>query len=670
MESAPFSNHAEYIRSTARDEILTLLDKIEKPNKVLIIEKPLISILDLSFKFSELEAAGVVRIVEWSEEWAEMDETGQVSFIYIIRSLSKQTLPFFTQLADICKKKLRSTSRYIWFTPFVSGLGLERLRGLGVSPETEFASISALHAFGCAVLEDDTISLQLGEDVFSDFHCRGDPSLLVHVAHFLRELQLNFGAGVGHDEIARKERRIRKINSIGTSGKFVADLFLKLTSGDSPSPEGRIIDESTAVGDDENDVMAGISRIGGINTVAGLLLDGNVCNEKHSEENSSPLGKRIQKPQISSTETIDSIVLIDRRSDLYSLLCSQFTYEGLIDETYGISNNKVKFTPEENQKQPVVMQLSKQTDPLYGNIRDVSVSSIGQILSKKANFISECYKEKDSLKSISEIKEFMEKFKVIQAEHASLSNHVSLATCVSSLTRDSNYTWMLKLEDQIMSMSKPASKIMTKIESMVRRSSVSIFNLERILRLVCLSSLIFGPKTLTNSGIDKVIRSIVHRFGFGVIRVVHHLEQCGLIKYYNPAEATGVMSELMSGSSKWPKIREEFKLISDSGEELAEAYSGYIPLSVRLIQLLNTSWKVNADKLNLLRGPALEIAQECPIATGGSGNSTYVAVVFLGGVTYGEIAALRRLSSLEGGKRRFLIITTGITNYSKTIRGM
>jgi hypothetical protein len=668
MDPATFSNHAEYIRSTTREEVFGFLDEVERPSKILVIEKPLISIFDLSFKFSELESAGVVRIIEWSDDWSELEDSAQVTFIYIIRALSKQTLPFFTQLGNLCKKKRKTADRKILFTPFVCSLALERLRGLDVIPENEFSTIAALPGLGYAVLEDDTISLQLGEEAFSDYHCRGDPSLLVHIAHFLKGLQANFGAGVGHQEISKNERKIRKINSIGTAGKFVADLFLKLTSGGMSTIDGRTVDEVAAVGD-ENEIMGGISRIGGIHSIASLLLKSNACSDDIGEQEKSSR-KPVNKPVISPRETIDSVVLIDRRSDLFSLLCSQFTYEGLIDDAYGISNNKVRFTPEETDKQPVVMQLSKQSDPLFGNIRDVSVSSIGQILSKKANFISECYKEKDSLKSISEIKDFMEKFKVIQAEHASLSNHVSLATCVSGLTRDSNYTWMLKVEDQIMSMSKPASKIMTKIESMVRRTSVSVFNLERILRLLCLSSLIFGPKTITNSGIDKVIRSIVHRFGFGVIRVVHHLEQCGLIKYYNPAEASGVMSELMSGSSKWPKIREEFKLISDSGEELAEAYSGYIPLSVRLIQLLNSSWKVSADKLDLLRGPALEIAQECPIATGVTGNSVYVAVIFIGGVTYGEIAALRRLSALEGGKRKFLIVTTGITNCSKVIRSM
>jgi hypothetical protein len=40
-------------------------------------------------------------------------------------------------------------------------------------------------------------------------------------------------------------------------------------------------------------------------------------------------------------------------------------------------------------------------------------------------------------------------------------------------------------------------------------------------------------------------------------------------------------------------------------------------------------------------------------------------VIFIGGVTYGEVAALRKLSQLEGGKRRFIVFTTEIVNYAR-----
>ena len=678
-ESLNFSSHAEYLQATTRGEFLGLLDKAGSVRaKILVIEKSLISVLDLSFKFSQLEAAGVTRIVEWTDEWTEQPTGDDSVYIYITRSLSKDSLPLFTQLAEKIRKRQKRPSRLLCFAPFLCNLSLNRLRALGVSPEAEFLEIVALRSLSHCALEDDVISMQLGDDSFSDFNCRTDPSLLLHVAHLVQSIQREFGIGVGHEEILPRQRRIRKINAIGTASKLIADVFLRLTQ--SGGGDHRIVDEQQTVPHfDAEEITGGLSRLGGIETLAGLVdsgacASGDVVHEvAHAESE--------KKPEISSPQAIDSVVLIDRRTDLYSLLCSQFTYESLVDEEFGISNNKVKFTPpagdssptsQSANPQPVSLTLSKKADPLFAQVRDVSVSAIGQLLSKKATYIADCYKEKDALKSISEIKEFMGKFKHIQAEHASLSSHVSLATAVSAFTRDSNYTWMLKLEDQIMSMSKPVGKILSKIDSMVHRSTMlPLFTLERILRLLCLCSLVYGPKAFTSGGVEKVLKSIVHVNGFGAIRVLHHLEQAGLLRFYNPAEASGVMSELMSSSSKWPKIREEFKLISgEATDELAQAYAGYIPLSVRLVQLLNTSWKASAEKLNLLRGPALEISQECPIATGSSGNCLYVAVVFVGGVTYGEIAALRKLSALEGGRRKFLIITTSITNAARIVRNM
>lgn len=45
-----------------------------------------------------------------------------------------------------------------------------------------------------------------------------------------------------------------------------------------------------------------------------------------------------QEPQI--TPQIDNLVIIDRTVDLLTPMLTQLTYEGLIDELYGINNSK------------------------------------------------------------------------------------------------------------------------------------------------------------------------------------------------------------------------------------------------------------------------------------------------------------------------------------------
>jgi hypothetical protein len=662
MTLEPGLVHGQVLHELQRAELARILSASKSEKGLsLVVEKPLISVLDVLFKFSELESLGVSRIVEWTTDFDFSDKLSEQAIVFCCRSLSKDTLPLMNRVAEFVKKRPAARPQ-LWFSPFVCKLATNRLTALGVNLGSDLHSIKSVSALQFSALESDTISLQLGEDVFSDYHCRGDPSLLVHVAQAVGRLQSEFGIGVGHDEIAQSERRIRRISAIGTCAKFVADSLVR--DAGTHGPESDVLGENNS-----HEVMTGLSRLGGIDSVAGLLLEGSSKHHRDMNDDSPKAGVE-QHTKVTSGDAIDSVIIIDRRTDLFSLLCSQFTYEARIDDEFEINNRRVTFEPsDENQPaQKVTMTLCKATDPLFDEIRDVSVSTIGQLLSKKANFISQCYKEKDSLKSISEVKEFMEKFKQIQTEHASLSNHVSLATTVSELTNDPNHLYLLKIEDQIMSLSKPATKILSKIEALIRRGDVS---LPRILRLLCLSCQTYGTKAVTSAGLDKTFKSIVHAHGFSAIKSLHHLEQCGLLKFHNPSETSGVMAELISTGSKWPRIRDEFKLIStEPGEELAEAYSGYVPLSVRLVQLNSVSWKSSADKLNLLRGPALEISQECPIASAGHSNSIIVAVVFVGGVTYGEIAALRRLSALEGGRRRFLIITTGVTSYSRVLSGM
>lgn len=49
---------------------------------------------------------------------------------------------------------------------------------------------------------------------------------------------------------------------------------------------------------------------------------------------------------------IDSLLLIDREVDLLTPLFTQLTYEGLIDELYGIQNSKSDYPQETSNFRP------------------------------------------------------------------------------------------------------------------------------------------------------------------------------------------------------------------------------------------------------------------------------------------------------------------------------
>ena len=58
---------------------------------------------------------------------------------------------------------------------------------------------------------------------------------------------------------------------------------------------------------------------------------------------------------------IDSLLLIDREVDLLTPLFTQLTYEGLVDELYGIQNSKSDYPQEMSNFRPTNSQHTKES---------------------------------------------------------------------------------------------------------------------------------------------------------------------------------------------------------------------------------------------------------------------------------------------------------------------
>ena len=92
------------------------------------------------------------------------------------------------------------------------------------------------------------------------------------------------------------------------------------------------------------------------------------------------------------TPRIENLVLIDRRVDLISPLSTQLTYEGLIDELFGIRNNTATFpgrsflSEEELAQQEDIKPkqiLLTSNDSIYNTARDLNFNALGPFLGKK-----------------------------------------------------------------------------------------------------------------------------------------------------------------------------------------------------------------------------------------------------------------------------------------------
>ncbi|KAJ3407009.1 hypothetical protein HDV05_005632, partial [Chytridiales sp. JEL 0842] len=116
-------------------------------------------------------------------------------------------------------------------------------------------------------------------------------------------------------------------------------------------------------------------------------------------------------PQISE---IDSLIILDRTMDLVTPMCTQLTYEGLIDEVYGIKNTFVDLdaslfaapgqpTSSANRTKKVPLNG---TDVLYSQLRDLNFAVVGSQLNQAARRLQEDIEGRHQARTVAQIKDF------------------------------------------------------------------------------------------------------------------------------------------------------------------------------------------------------------------------------------------------------------------------
>jgi len=601
------SELVERVRADARSKLLDLLDEITG-RKVLLLDGTILGPLDTLVKPADLTDHGVQQYYKLSEQSVQTD---CLQMIFLVRCSRLELVDFIAKQILDDEGHGKDRLYVVVFAPRKTEQCAERLRRANVRANVRIVEC-ALHFFPS---DRDILSME-APGVFHDFHVQGDPSSVFYMAKALMHLQSKFGV-------------IPSIYSIGGAGKTVVDIMLRLRKEEAMSEALKAPKP-----------MKELSQKG-VPPVAPRT------RPKESSEAGAAEGPRISE-----------VVVIDRRVDLYSVLCSQFTYQALIDMVYGVKNNQTDISSAEWAKERNPQLRLSPEDAFYREIRDLHVDKLGPVLEEKGRAIERTYKEKDNIKNPSDMKEYIKKFKTAQSEHPILEIHINLAHDLKDTIQKQEYRADLRLEDEITAQSSQTA--LEVIENYIEDQRP----FHEVLRLLCLYSLV-------NNGVkakqlDALKRALVQSYGYKHLLTICNMERVGMLNN-------------QMGKSAWSGIKQQFNLLVDDAQaesDVSYAYSGYAPLSVRLVQMtqsLPKGWRSCPDALGLLYGPAQQVPQVPEAGTGDvrdpSGLSV-VLVVFLGGVTHGEVAALRRLSELEEGRRRFLIVTTEFINTKKLFESL
>ncbi|KAI5642546.1 sec1 family domain-containing protein [Phthorimaea operculella] len=397
-----------------------------------------------------------------------------------------------------------------------------------------------------------------------------------------------------------------------------------------------------------------------------------LCRLNKEEQGTGPKG--------ATTSCIDHLLILDRAIDLTSVLATQLTYEGLIDELYGIKSCTATFpghkfvSPDEPSPEAAAREKSRiilnSGEELFAELRDCNFTQVGPALAKKARVIKTQLNEQHNEKSVQEIKQFVSRLPQMLANKQSLATHTAIAEYIKETTDSFEFHDTIQCEEDFLNCidNEKASPF---IEDMIAQKAP----LTKVLRLICL-------QCVTGSGLKpKVLeyykREIVQVYGLQSWLTLCNLEKCGLLK-------------VQSGTRQYAVLRKALHLTNDDSEmETEKSYlsSKYTPLTVRLSEHIarNKGWAgkiiiINhhllsciQDVLGLLPGPTVDELQTLQprmvrrnsISSENSSNletPRVVLVFFVGGCTHQEISALRTISQQEDSNVEFVVLTTKLVN--------
>lgn len=224
---------------------------------------------------------------------------------------------------------------------------------------------------------------------------------------------------------------------------------------------------------------------------------------------------------------ISGVVLIDREIDLVTPLCTPLTYEALLDEIFGLSNNVIKVNPRildrDDTDRPITISLTN-TDSIFCEIRDLNFSVLKPLLTHKLSEIDRTYKEKDEQKSIEQLNSYVKRFKQANKAAMSVQNHLNLAVHITKVTiKNPFFKQNLNCEHNII-MNESSRTIFEHIEQMIGMGE----DFTSVLRLLCLYSV--TQNGLKSKSFDFFRKELVQSYGFEKIISLTNLERAGLLK--------------------------------------------------------------------------------------------------------------------------------------------
>jgi hypothetical protein len=397
------------------------------------------------------------------------------------------------------------------------------------------------------------------------------------------------------------------------------------------------------------------------------------------------------------------MIILDRSVDFITPFTSNYTYEGLFDEHFGINrgysifdnkyltvaDNKKKEKKEKEDKDKVSKKVlyyltSDHASKLYNDIKCMNYLDANKYMYElRTHYLEDTKKKNEKSKDLATIQKNMETLRefITLYKNPLVINGKFMDKFIEENLKPDNVTFR-KQESIFLCATMPSNLKLFYDDYITDKK-----DLYKLINLLILETLTQGCVKEYNS----IKRDILNVYGYQHIFLLRDLETIGLIK--ERADAIGLIKEKVNIKNMimeytYPQILTKLGLINPGANDLKNKYKdcsyifqGYCPIILRLIErAVEGKWGKLKEVITKIPGhtffPENEIEIEKPPLNEHRVHTIFV--VFVGGVSYNEIAGIRfinrKLKSIfDKNKERdknatrvqLIIVTTEILNKKK-----
>ena len=391
------------------------------------------------------------------------------------------------------------------------------------------------------------------------------------------------------------------------------------------------------------------------------------------------LSKKEEEHNIKSNDEVFGMIILDRSIDFITPLLMNLTYEGMINEIFGIEKGcisvkkslvepKSRANKNKNEKDDVDVSypLTLDANRFYCKLRCFHLLTVHNYLNSIDKYARQIKASSDDLKTTSQLSKALSEFnKIVDLQKYVIINIEFLGIIFKNIG-DDDYKSREKKERSLLNGDVQLNSELYYDDYISEKK-----DLYKILNLMILES-------LTQGGIknyESLKKDILTIYGYQNIFLFRNLETLGWIKEKDKISLKKLFtSNFQQIVEKLNLINRDFKL--GTTDDISYVSKGYCPISLKLVEKVGENgWSEIKEGLQLIPGETVFPNNEYEISNPSEKVNT-IFVVFLGGVTYAEIEGIRYLNrkykqiydnSTEDNKTRkqFIIVTTQILSSKK-----